>query len=84
VIALKRSVSDAVSQRRHDLEGIVAKWKRGRYHSDGQTTSWLKVRNPDYSQMEVRHDAFALRRSAWSRSRSAQSVLCPDLAAWKP
>jgi len=23
-----------------DLEGVVAKWKRGRYHSDGQTTSW--------------------------------------------
>jgi hypothetical protein len=30
----------------HDLKGIVAKWKRGRYHSDGQTTSWLKLRNP--------------------------------------
>ena len=27
---------DAV--RGHDLEGVVAKWKRGRYHTDGQTT----------------------------------------------
>ena len=29
-----------------DLEGIVAKWKHGRYHSDGRPTFWLKVRNP--------------------------------------
>jgi bifunctional non-homologous end joining protein LigD len=63
----------------HDLEGVVAKWKRGRYYSDGQTTSWLKIRNPAYSQIEGRHDVFAPRRSAWSRSRSARPVLCPEL-----
>jgi bifunctional non-homologous end joining protein LigD len=70
---------DAV--RGKDLEGIVAKWKHGRYHTDGQTTSWVKVRNPDYSQVEGRHDVFAPRRSVWSRSRSARPVLCPELAA---
>jgi bifunctional non-homologous end joining protein LigD len=70
---------DAV--RGKDLEGIVAKWKRGRYHTDGQTTSWLKVRNPDYSQMDGRHEVFAPRRSVWSRSRSARPVLCPELTA---
>jgi hypothetical protein len=59
----------------------VAKWKHGRYHTDGQTTSWLNVRNPDYSQMEGRHDVFAPRRSVWSRSRSARPVLCPELTA---
>jgi len=71
---------DAV--RGHDLEGVVAKWKRGRYHTDGQTTSWLKIRNPEYSQIEGRHDVFAPRRSAWSRSRSARPVLSPELAGF--
>jgi bifunctional non-homologous end joining protein LigD len=74
-----RTLFDAV--RGQDLEGIVAKWKYGRYHADGQTTSWLKIRNTEYSQMEGRHDVFAPRRSVWSRSRSARSVLCPELSA---
>jgi hypothetical protein len=39
-----RALFDAVRGR--DLEGIVAKWKRGRYHTDGQTTSWLKGPKP--------------------------------------
>jgi hypothetical protein len=26
-----------------DLEGIVAKWKNGWYHSDGCTTSWQSI-----------------------------------------
>ena len=30
--------------RGRDLEGVVAKWKHGRYDTDGQTTSWLKIR----------------------------------------
>jgi ATP-dependent DNA ligase len=34
-----------------DCEGIVAKWARGRYETDGCSTSWLKIKNPDYSQM---------------------------------
>jgi hypothetical protein len=33
-----------------DLEGIVAKWARGSYQCDGRATSWLKVKNPDYSR----------------------------------
>lgn len=36
-----------------DLEGIVAKWKRGPYHTDGVQTSWLKIRTPEYSQIAV-------------------------------
>jgi hypothetical protein len=35
-----------------DLESVVVKWTRGRYLRDGQTTSWLKIRNPDHSQMQ--------------------------------
>jgi bifunctional non-homologous end joining protein LigD len=37
-----------------DLEGIVAKRKRGTYKDDGN--SWLKVKNRSYSQSEGRHE----------------------------
>ena len=33
----------------HDVEGVVAKWRGGMYQS-GPHTSWLKIRNPHYSQ----------------------------------
>src|SRR5262249_51004812 len=41
-----------------DLEGIVAKWSRGPYHSDGVVTNWLKIKNPAYSQMAGRRELF--------------------------
>jgi bifunctional non-homologous end joining protein LigD len=41
----------------HDVEGIVAKWAGGSYQH-GSGTSWLKVKNPTYSQMEGRSDLF--------------------------
>jgi hypothetical protein len=41
-----------------DLEGIVAKWSKGTYQCDGRGTSWLKVKNPEYSQIEGRHELF--------------------------
>ena len=53
----------------HDLEGIVAKWTRGTYQDDGRGTSWLKIKNPDYSQMEGRHQLFAPRHPEWSVHR---------------
>jgi hypothetical protein len=40
-----------------DLEGIVAKRKDGRYVST-RTRSWLKIKNPDYSQAEGRKELF--------------------------
>ena len=48
---------------RRDLEGVVAKWKRGTY-LDGNTlrTSWLKIKNPTYSQIEGRGELFQKRR----------------------
>jgi len=46
---------------KRDLEGIVAKWRHGIYQVGGATTSWLKVKNPQYSQMEGRSDLFAAR-----------------------
>jgi hypothetical protein len=30
----------------HNLEGIVGKLANGRYHSDGTSTNWIKIRIP--------------------------------------
>jgi len=38
----------------NDLEGIVAKRKRGIYKSN--SIGWLKIKNPKYSQAEGRHE----------------------------
>jgi bifunctional non-homologous end joining protein LigD len=46
-----------------DLEGIVAKWRRGRYERDGLSTSGLKIKNPAYSQMVGRRELFEPRTS---------------------
>jgi ATP-dependent DNA ligase len=37
-----------------DLEGIVAKRKGGTYPFGG----WLKIKNPNYTQAEGRHEMF--------------------------
>ena len=44
-----------------DLEGIVAKWGRGTYQTDGRRTSWLKIKNPAYTQIRDRHELFEQR-----------------------
>jgi hypothetical protein len=62
-----------------DLEGVVAKWKYGRYccgeeqppdrrltlHASNPAAAarltWLKIRNPDYSQMLGRDELFKAR-----------------------
>jgi len=48
--------------RQRDLEGSVAKWKHGPYHTDGVQTSWLKIKNAGYSQMRGRRKLFERRR----------------------
>jgi hypothetical protein len=63
----------------NDLEGVVAKWKYGRYccgeeqppdrrlalHASNPATAsrltWLKIRNPQYSQVLGRHELFKAR-----------------------
>jgi len=45
-----------------DLEGVVGKWAQGSYSSNPRTTSWVKIKNPRYSQMEGRHELFERRR----------------------
>jgi hypothetical protein len=60
----------------HDLEGVVAKWQGGTYQS-GAKTSWLKFRNPKYSQWNGRRDLFdargdnARRRAHWVKPELA-------------
>jgi bifunctional non-homologous end joining protein LigD len=44
-----------------DLEGVVAKHKQGLYRPEA--TSWVKVRNPRYSQGEGRRELFTSRRA---------------------
>ena len=39
------------------LEEIVAKWKHGLYLPD-EHTSWLKIKNRNYSQAKDRHELF--------------------------
>ena len=51
------------------LEGVVAKWRRGRYEDDGVSTSWLKTKNPSYSQWEGRRELFEERRDRRQHSR---------------
>jgi len=48
----------------HDLEGIVAKPANGRYHADGASTNWIKIKNAGYTQMTARHELFESRRGA--------------------
>jgi hypothetical protein len=35
---------------------------RARYHADGTATSWLKINNDSYSQMQGRREPFDARR----------------------
>jgi len=45
-----------------DLEGIVAKWRDGRYETDGVSTSWLKIKNRAYTAIDGRRELFEARR----------------------
>lgn len=65
-----------------DLEGIVAKWVRGRYETDGVSTSWLKIKNSQYSQWEGRRELFEERRDR--RQRSRPSWRAPVLRLYMP
>jgi bifunctional non-homologous end joining protein LigD len=48
-----------------DLEGIVAKHKASPYSNRLSSSSWIKIKNPDYSQKEGRHEWFdRLRKKA--------------------
>ena len=42
-----------------DLQGVVAKWRRGRYMPDDRTI-WVKIVNPDSSQIIGRDKMFEM------------------------
>jgi bifunctional non-homologous end joining protein LigD len=64
-----------------DLEGIVGKWATGKYRSDQRSTSWLKIKNPEYSQIRDRHELFEPRgRAGRSRPPRRQSRARPGVA----
>ena len=44
-----------------DLEGIVAKKKDAPYYSDERNPAWIKIKNPQYSQIQGRHELFSAR-----------------------
>ena len=45
-----------------DLEGIVAKHSFGPYTTERERTTWFKIRNPKYSQMDGREELFERER----------------------
>ena len=44
-----------------DLEGIVAMWKSGQYVASDRRSSWVKIKNRNYSQLERREELFERR-----------------------
>jgi bifunctional non-homologous end joining protein LigD len=61
---------------RRDLEGVVAKWSRGTYQCDGCGTSWLKIKNPMYTQMRGRLELFEVWRD---RRQARRGQRAPEL-----
>ena len=57
----------------------MAKWSKGTYQCDGRGTSWLKIKNPEYSQAEGRHELFEARREPIRRSREQRGKLALSL-----
>jgi bifunctional non-homologous end joining protein LigD len=55
-----------------DLEGIVGKWKKGAYR-DVPRTSWVKIKNGQYSQIVGREKLFE-KRSKQAEPLSADSI----------
>jgi hypothetical protein len=46
---------------------------QGRYHSDGTSTNWCKIKNRGYTQMTARHELFDTQPS----TRRSARVLAP-------
>jgi hypothetical protein len=55
-----------------NLEGIVAKRKGGKYPT---VSGWLKIKNPNYSQSERRHDLFESLKAKQTRKRQLPPIL---------
>ncbi len=60
----------------HDLEGIVGKLASGRYHADGTSTNWCKIKYPAYTQITARHELFEPRTLCGLDSATARARCC--------
>ena len=58
-----------------DLEGIVGKCAHGAYQTHGRTTSRVKIKNSDYSQIVGRHELYESR----SHRRQPRPTKRPEL-----
>jgi len=67
----------------HDLDGIVAKWKFGSYLPNSNATTWIKVKNPNYTQAEGRGEQFEMRGHRPDRAASKIRLLEPELLGVK-
>ena len=67
VVERGRGLFELACQR--DLEGIVGKWSQGTYWTSGGQTSWVKIKNPNYSQVEGRAELFDQRGAREQRVR---------------
>ncbi len=62
----------------HDLEGVVAKWKHGSYLPNSNATTWIKIKNPAYSQLDGRREP-SQRHEHKRSSASKVRLLEPEL-----
>ena len=67
----------------HDLEGIVAKWKFGSYLPNSNATTWIKIKNPNYSQAEGRVEHVETRESGKNSRSTSIRLLEPELLGVK-
>ncbi len=63
-----------------DLEGVVGKWTAGTYQTDGRRTSWLKIKNPMYTQIRDRHELFKHRNASGRSPHRGVDLKAPELA----
>jgi len=63
----------------HDLEGVVAKWKFGSYLPNSNATTWIKIKNPAYSQMDGRAERFERQQKRQRSSSGKVRLLEPEL-----
>jgi bifunctional non-homologous end joining protein LigD len=57
---------------REDLEGIVAKLRNGAYDCK-RATSWIKIKNPAYTQIVGRQELFEKKKPAGNLNRGRES-----------
>jgi len=67
----------------HDLEGIVAKWKFGSYLPNSSATTWIKIKNPNYTQAEGRGEQIEERVMGKRAPATRIRLLEPELLGVK-